>query len=162
NLTLDDAALPAALDDRAQDGWEPLIAIADAAGGAWPARARRAAEVIFAKRAAADDNLPLRMLHDCRTVFDGVVEDFLPTAQLRAGLVALPESPWSDIRGKEVTPHFMAKLLKGFEIESGRDRVGRLTNPLHGYRRSDFLDAWERYASVAGESGTTGTNGTVE
>ena len=31
----------AALNDRAADAWEPLFAIADAAGGGWPARARR-------------------------------------------------------------------------------------------------------------------------
>ena len=35
--------LPDELDDRAADGWEPLLAIAAAAGGDWPARARRAA-----------------------------------------------------------------------------------------------------------------------
>ena len=28
--------LPPELDDRAQDGWEPLLAIADLAGGEWP------------------------------------------------------------------------------------------------------------------------------
>src|SRR5206468_5707634 len=35
-------ALPE-LNDRAADNWEPLLAIADLAGGDWPARARRAA-----------------------------------------------------------------------------------------------------------------------
>ena len=35
--------LPDELDDRAQDVWEPLLAIADLAGGDWPERARRAA-----------------------------------------------------------------------------------------------------------------------
>jgi putative DNA primase/helicase len=33
----------AGLNSRAQDNWEPLLAIADAAGGDWPMRARRAA-----------------------------------------------------------------------------------------------------------------------
>lgn len=32
--------LPDELDDRAQDCWEPLLAIADLAGGGWPVRAR--------------------------------------------------------------------------------------------------------------------------
>ena len=36
-------ALPDELDDRAQDCWEPLLAIADLAGGDWPDRARAAA-----------------------------------------------------------------------------------------------------------------------
>lgn len=69
DLTVADAALPVELDDRAQDGWEPLIAIADAAGGDWPTRARRAAIAIFADRSVADDNLGLRLLTDCREVF---------------------------------------------------------------------------------------------
>jgi putative DNA primase/helicase len=34
---------PSALDDGAADNWRPLLAIADAAGGGWPARARAAA-----------------------------------------------------------------------------------------------------------------------
>ena len=36
-LADDRPELPAALDDRAADGWEPLLAIADRAGGDWPA-----------------------------------------------------------------------------------------------------------------------------
>jgi hypothetical protein len=36
-------AIPAALNDRAADIWEPLLAIADCAGGDWPALAREAA-----------------------------------------------------------------------------------------------------------------------
>ena len=35
--------LPQGLSDRAQDNWEPLIALADLAGGPWPQRARAAA-----------------------------------------------------------------------------------------------------------------------
>ncbi len=35
--------LPHALNDREQDIWEPLLTIADVAGGDWPNRARTAA-----------------------------------------------------------------------------------------------------------------------
>ena len=35
---------PDTLHDRAVDIWEPLFALADLAGGSWPAKARRAAE----------------------------------------------------------------------------------------------------------------------
>jgi putative DNA primase/helicase len=35
--------LPPQLNDRAQDNWEPLLAIADVAGGQWPTLARSAA-----------------------------------------------------------------------------------------------------------------------
>jgi hypothetical protein len=38
-----DPEMPEGLTDRAADIWEPLLAIADLAGGEWPARARQAA-----------------------------------------------------------------------------------------------------------------------
>ena len=38
-----DPEVPAGLHDRAADNWRPLLAIADDAGGAWPAKARTAA-----------------------------------------------------------------------------------------------------------------------
>ena len=38
-----DVAVPDGLNDRAADNWEPLLAIADRAGGDWPERARKAA-----------------------------------------------------------------------------------------------------------------------
>jgi hypothetical protein len=39
--------VPDALDNRAQEGWEPLLAIADLAGGDWPHRARAACRLWF-------------------------------------------------------------------------------------------------------------------
>jgi hypothetical protein len=41
--------MPDGLSDRALDLWEPLLAIADAAGGSWPERARRAAVELAVK-----------------------------------------------------------------------------------------------------------------
>ena len=64
-----EADLPSELPDRAADAWEPLLAIADAAGGAWPARARGAAVVLHASR-EQDDSLGLRLLSDIRLVFE--------------------------------------------------------------------------------------------
>jgi Protein of unknown function (DUF3631)/Bifunctional DNA primase/polymerase, N-terminal/Primase C terminal 1 (PriCT-1) len=160
DLTLPDEVLPPELDDRAQDGWEPLLAIADVAGGHWPGSARRAAVAIHRSRVAADDTHALRLLHDCRTVFESSAVDFLPTAELRAALIALDQSPWSDIHGKEITPHYMGKLLRAFLIESSRHRPFGVGNPIHGYFRATFRDAWDRYASPPPESGTSGTSGT--
>jgi Protein of unknown function (DUF3631) len=41
-------AIPESLNDRAADIWEPLLALADLAGGDWPEKARRAAEGLTA------------------------------------------------------------------------------------------------------------------
>src|SRR5208282_3908783 len=40
--------LPEGLNDRASDIWEPLILLADLAGGDWPSRARQAAKGLSA------------------------------------------------------------------------------------------------------------------
>jgi hypothetical protein len=47
--------LPDELDDRAQDVWEPLLAIADLADGEWPERARAAALALSSGEEREDD-----------------------------------------------------------------------------------------------------------
>ena len=65
---------PAALavdNDRAKDMWDPLLAVADVAGGDWPERAREAglalAEASESETAEADVKLVL--LADIRDIF---------------------------------------------------------------------------------------------
>jgi Protein of unknown function (DUF3631) len=68
-LEATDPELP--VEDRAADVWAPLVAIADLAGGDWPARARKAA-LVFTREADADaveESLSVRLLADLRTVF---------------------------------------------------------------------------------------------
>ena len=55
---------------RAEDVWEPLIAVADLAGGDWPARARKAAAALTAED-DTDTTLGARLLADLRDVFGG-------------------------------------------------------------------------------------------
>jgi hypothetical protein len=162
DYTVPDDTLPWELDDRAQDGWEALIAIADAAGGDWPARARRAAVAIFGSRSTAEENLGLRLLADCREVFEAANADFLTTTALRSALLAVDQSVWVDIRGRDVTTHKIGKLLRAFEIQSTRTRPSGAGNPVHGYYRTQFVDAWNRYGDAPPESGTSGTSGTSE
>ena len=85
------------VEDRAADTWEPLVAVADLAGGDWPDRARHAAESLTAER---DGNTGrsdrIRLLTDCRTAFGD--DDALPTAVLLDRLNADPEAPWAELR----------------------------------------------------------------
>jgi len=76
-FTVLEAELPEDLDDRAQDGWEPLLAIADAASGHWPRTARQAADAIFRE---ADLLLTTRS----RWVARGLPGCFCPTWQAAA------------------------------------------------------------------------------
>ena len=136
-----EAEIPAELPDRAGDAWEPLLAIADAAGGAWPARARRAAVILHAGR-EQDDSLGLRLLSDVRVVFDARGVERISTADLIAALQADEEGPWASER-TPLTPHRFARLLHAFGIASKQLRIGAAS--LKGYEREAFVDSWERY-----------------
>jgi hypothetical protein len=96
--------LPDELDDRAQDVWEPLLAIADLAGGDWPARTRGAALVLSSGEERDDDSVTALLIRDINTVF---VErgDHLKTADLLEALHEIEESPWGDWYSKPLTPH---------------------------------------------------------
>jgi hypothetical protein len=151
-----DVPVPEALNDRAADSWEPLLSIADAAGGEWPARARLAAIVLSADD-EHDVSVGIRLLAEIRDAFDQKVTDHLSTHDLLAFLHELEEAPWGDWYGKPLTPRALARLLDPYDVVPVRQRVGGTNR--RGYFRSDFTDAWTRYVPV-GESGTSGTSGT--
>jgi len=136
-----EADLPPELPDRAADAWEPLFAIADAAGGVWPTRARLAALVLQASR-EQDDSLGLRLLADVRLVFDKRRVERIFSEDLIRALQADEEGPWASER-VPLTPHRLARLLHPFEITSKQLRIG--TRSLKGYERAVFVDSWERY-----------------
>jgi hypothetical protein len=127
------------LEDRAADVWEPLIAVADLAGGRWPALARAAATKLTAD--AADDDtetVGVQLLHDLHEVFASLTSDWVPTEVLQLHLRRLDGAPWSEM---DLTGHKIGKLLGEFGIKSVRnpERTKR------GYTRVAFTDAWERY-----------------
>lgn len=136
-----EAKLPAGIEDRAADCWEPLLAIAEAAGGDWPERARAAA--VFLAEKAADDTLTdgTELLgHICEAFGD---ESHLATATLLDRLHNRDESPWRDIQGKPLNDRGLAQRLKGYGIKSRSVRIG--DRVLRGYAAEDFQDAWGRY-----------------
>jgi hypothetical protein len=132
------------LEDRAADTWEPLVAVADLAGGDWPARARTGATVLAADAAEqdTDSSLGLRLLADLRAVFTGG-EERLETKAVLERLCRLDESPWEDLRGKRLDARALATLLRPYAIKPKVIRLGEATP--RGYERADFLDAWHRY-----------------
>jgi hypothetical protein len=130
-------ALPDELNDRAQDTWEPLLAVAEIAGGEWPARARAAA-LVLAADAAVDKGLGVRLLADLRTVFGDA--DRLPTGLILRRLHDLEESPWDE---DKLNPHGLATLLADFDV---RPKLLRFPDrPLRGYERAQLADTWGRY-----------------
>lgn len=135
--------MPSGIVDRAADVLEPLIAIADQAGGDWPERARQAATNLNNVRAEQDPSLGVQLLHDCQRLFASREADRLTTETLLDALVALDESPWGDLRGKPLDARGLARRLRSFEVRPGDHRFEDGTRK--GYRREDFHDAWTRY-----------------
>src|SRR5262245_62176167 len=123
--------------------WEPLLAVADAAGGDWPQRARDAAVALVGAARDAEPSLGIRLLIDTKTVFDQTSADALPTTVILKALVDLPESPWGDLKGKAITDRSLARRLHQYGIKPKVVRVGE--NTPRGYHRADFHDAWLRY-----------------
>jgi Protein of unknown function (DUF3631) len=146
--------MPAGVQDRAADVWEPLIAVADAAGGAWPSRARAAAVALVAAAKEDVPSLGVRLLADLRVIFDK--RDAMRTTDILSALHALEEAPWSDLKGKPLNPRGLATRLRQYGITRKKVRFGSETT--WGYARADLVDAWTRYLSPAPpESGTSGT-----
>ncbi len=158
-------ALPEELDDRAQDGWEPLLAIADAAGGEWPERARKAALHLSAgmNRIVDEDNVGVNLLRDLRTIFEqykdayGKPRDRFTTDFLLLILNQNDESPWGGWhQGKGLTARDLAKILSAFEVDPV-NRPGVKIGPRQiwfndkkerGYLAGEFQDAFARYLAL--------------
>jgi hypothetical protein len=147
------AARPARVDglrDRVNEVWRPLLAIAELAGEPWASRARRAAVALT--RGVDDDeaSLGVLLLGDIHAVFEERKAERIATADLIRALGRLEESPWAewwldkdDEPARGAAPR-LAQRLRPFGIRSRNVRVDETRTP-KGYRREDFLDAWERY-----------------
>lgn len=148
--------VPDELDDRAAESWEPLLAVADLAGGAWPERARRAAVELHATREQDEEALSLVLLRDVRSIFDGRDDRRIHTTDLLAALHEVESSPWGDYFGKPMTAHALAKLLRPYHIEPRLFRTGQEVR--RGYALDQFADAFSRYVpSSATPAGTVTT-----
>jgi hypothetical protein len=142
------------IDDRANDMWEPLVAIAEAAGGDWPTRAREAALNLAGERDAADASTGVRLLADIRFVFDEAGTDRMTSSGLCDALNAREESGWGGWNhGNGINPRDLARRLKEYDVIPGTVRVGAGT--AKGYTRERFADAFARYLPPPADAGVT-------
>jgi hypothetical protein len=141
DLLIAEPSLPEGIEDRDADVWEPLIAIADVAGGDWPETARRAAVYLTKEGAEETVTSGVELLQHIREAFEG--DERIMTKTLLERLISRDESPWADIRGKALNDRGLGWRLKGFGIKSKDIRVGG--SVLKGFEVSDFEDAWRRY-----------------
>jgi Protein of unknown function (DUF3631) len=136
--------LPDELDDRAQEAWEPLLAIADLAGGDWPQQARAAAIALSAGETHDDASAGVRLLADMRATLASRDTDRISSATLAADLHEIEEAPWGEWYGKPITTHGVAKLLSHFDIRPRTVRFDDGTTA-KGYRLDQLEEAFTRY-----------------
>jgi len=135
--------LPHELNDRAQDNWEPLLAIADIAGGIWPETARQAA-IVLSGGVEESAAIGSELLADIREIFEARREERISTKELIEALCAEEEKRWASYnRGKWINPRQVARWLKEYGIASKTIRVVGETPK--GYERAQFEDAFSRY-----------------
>ena len=136
-------AIPENLNDREQDNWEPLLAIAEAAGGHWPETARHAA-VALSQNGEEQSSNAIKLLSDIRQIFSKIENERISTVELIEALCSGEERPWSTFKqGAKITARQVANMLHGFDIKSKSIRIyGRV---MKGYELQDFEDNFQRY-----------------
>lgn len=146
--------MPPGIADRDADVWEPLLAVADAAGGDWPERARVAAVALVADAKGGSPSLGIRLLSDLRNVFGE--HDALSTETILTALIEIEDAPWAELRGKPLDSRGLSNRLRPYGIKPKTVRIGDRTPK--GYERAELWDAWQRYLpSSPIEPATTAT-----
>ena len=137
-------SIPEKLNDRAADIWEPLLVIADLAGGEWPELARRAAEELSVQE--EEPNLKWQFFLELRELFLNSKLDRMLSSDLvidfnhRRGR----GKPWEELcRGKKINEWWIGWQLREFGIRSRLMTIWGKT--ARGYCREDIEEAWKRY-----------------
>ena len=146
--------MPESVEDRQADAWEPLLVVADLAGGEWPKLARAAAVALVKFNRETPASLQLRLLQDSRVVF---FVNLLDVAQTRPkglltgtvlnNLYNLEDSPWQTInKGEQFTSVQLAARMFDFGVEPAQLRPYPGSNiQKRGYPLAPLAFAWRRY-----------------
>lgn len=135
--------LPPGFANRLAANWHLLLAIAEAAAGEWPEKAREAAATIAKLKATLDASIGIQLLSDIRDVF-GSGSDRLFSLTLIDKLTADPEGAWAGYnRGKPFTQKQLASWLRDYGILS--ETIWIESRSAKGYKRAPFEDVWRRY-----------------
>ena len=143
--------LPESLNDRAQDNWEPLLAIAMTAGSEW-LKIGQAAALKLSGGEDESQTTGIELLSDIREIF--IDRGKVSTADLITLLCSDEERPWATFnRGKPITPRQVAKRLREYGIHSHTIRVG--VDTAKGYVIDQFKESFSRYLSLSPELSVT-------
>jgi hypothetical protein len=116
--------MPEGVRDRRAECWEAMLAVAEAAGGDWPERARQACSHFEFGTDPDDERLSVgvRLLRDIEAKFR--TRDRIHSADIVAELIADPDSEWAHLSGKPLDQRRLATELKRYGVEPGDIRIG--------------------------------------
>jgi putative DNA primase/helicase len=135
--------LPHSLNDRAQDNWEPLLAIAMIAGKDW-LQTGTASALKLSGSESVTQTIGTELLTDIKEIFEEKQIDRIAMAELVKALCADEEKTWvSYNKGFPIKPRQVSKKLSGYDIKSKPVRIGIEVSK--GYEKSQFQDAFFRY-----------------
>lgn len=135
--------LPPSLNDRAQDNWEPLLAIAMVAGGDWY-NIGTAAALKLSGGESFSLSIGTELLVDIQEIFERMKIDRISSVDLIRELCADDEKPWNTYnKGFQIKPRQIATRLKGYGIHSKPIRSGCSVSK--GYELKQFQEAFFRY-----------------
>jgi hypothetical protein len=137
--------VPESLGAREGDIWRPLLAIAEHAGGDWPARAHAAATSLH--RGTAEGDYGLLLLSDLRELFASRGAKVLASETIVDELAKRIDRPWPEYNSKTqkpITQRGLASLLGRFDIQPKTVRLDDGKTP-KGYRLDEMEPVFRTY-----------------
>jgi putative DNA primase/helicase len=145
---------PAAIDglgDRQNDISEPLLAIAESAGGDWVQRLTSALLVVLKRKQRENVSTGVTLLIDIRAIFQERKAEKIFSKELAAALCEIEGRPWADwSHGKGFQANDLAKQLARYDVHPRKISIA--TDKLQGYFLDAFEDAWKRYCPAPPDS----------
>lgn len=133
--------VPSGLNDRAADIWEPLLVLAEIAGGDWPKLAREAAVKLSGY--AEEGSPTAELFFNIFLIHIQLETERMFSRELVKHLNAAAERPWEE-GGKPLTELRLSALLRPYEIRPRTVWIGE--ESAKGYLLADFREVVGRYS----------------
>jgi hypothetical protein len=148
-----DPKIPESLSNRDIDNWEPLLFVAELAGGDWPEQARAMVEELM--ETERRPTITVRLLSSIWKIFQPDPRKpptaFITSRELKASLIAHLDEDWATINnGRPITYEYLRERLSHLLAPPGSqsryyyDNKGQRHHE-HGYSFVQFKGANDRY-----------------
>lgn len=157
----EDASLPEEIQGRLAEKWEPLKRATPQEY--WEEIDQLALQELEAIEIAKElEDVPnhiaaLDTIYQAFTLLDGkagIVHDFLPSTELVQEMRRIDPARWDSYTNK-LTESYLANLLKGFGIRSGRQMTNNERR--RGYHRASFIVPWRKVLGLEDTNHTGAT-----